>query len=281
MNGKFERVAIVTGGARGMGREMTLGLLGRGAAVVAADLHAEGLAELVSIAKERGHGDLLLPVQFDLSAPESAQKVVAAAVERFGKLDILVSNAGIGQAVMWPDDWKKPVKTWDIELHQWHTFFKVNADTHFLMTKAAIPLMLKQGWGRIVGVTTSLSSMLKRGVPYGPSKAAAEALLTHLARELDGTGITVNILIPGGLTNTNFVPKGAPFDLSKLIQPQVMVAPLLSLVSDEAANTTGMRFVAARWKAQSPFADNIAAAGAPIGWSTAGSEAVRPAREEK
>jgi len=281
MKNNFKRVAIVTGGARGMGREMTLGLIEKGIAVAAADMHSGGLVELQEMVAAGGGENLLLPVLSDLTEPDAADKLVQKTFQHFGRVDIVVNNAGIGQAVMWKDDWKKPVKVWEVEPHQWRTFFQINSDAHFLMVRAAVPLMIKQGWGRIVSVTTSLSSMLKRGVPYGPSKASAEALSTYLAKDLEGTGVTVNILVPGGLTNTNFVPEGAPFDLKTLIQPQVMVAPLQYLVSEEAGDITARRFIASRWNADKPASENLAVAGAPIGWPITGSEAVRPVRTDK
>ena len=281
MKSNFKRVAIVTGGARGMGREMTLGLIEKGIAVAVADMHSEGMAELQEIVAKRGGENLLLPVLSDLTEPDAADRLVQKTFQHFGQVDIVVNNAGIGQAVMWKDDWKKPVRVWEIEPHQWRTFFQINTDAHFLMVRAAVPLMIKQGWGRIVGVTTSLSSMLKRGVPYGPSKAAAEAFSTYLAKDLEGTGVTVNILVPGGLTNTNFVPEDAPFDPKTLIQPQVMVAPLQYLVSDESDKVTARRFIASRWDPVKPVDENLAVAGAPIGWPMTGSEAVRPARTDK
>src|SRR5438132_7038777 len=90
-----------------------------------------------------------------------------------------------------------------------------------------------RGWGRIVNVTTSLGTMLNAGSPtYGPSKAALEALSAIMAKDLDGTGVTVNVLVPGGVTNTPMISDEAGYDRDKLIQPEVMVPPLLWLVSD-------------------------------------------------
>src|ERR1700747_3805634 len=95
--------------------------------------------------------------------------------------------------------------------------------------------MMRQGWGRIINVTTSLGTMLNAGSPtYGPSKAALEALSAIMAKDLDGTGVTVNVLVPGGVTNTPMISDEAGFDRTKLIHPKVMVPPLLWLVSDAA-----------------------------------------------
>ena len=86
--------------------------------------------------------------------------------------------------------------------------------------------------------------MLNAGSPtYGPSKAALEALSAIMAKDLDGTGVTVNVLVPGGITNTPMVSDEAGFERAKLIQPEVMVPPLLWLVSDVAGKVTGRRFL--------------------------------------
>jgi NAD(P)-dependent dehydrogenase (short-subunit alcohol dehydrogenase family) len=102
--------------------------------------------------------------------------------------------------------------------------------------------MMRQGWGRIVNVTTSLGTMLNAGSPtYGPSKAALEALSAIMAKDLDGTGVTVNVLVPG---NTPMISDEAGFDRAKLIQPTVMAPPLIWVVSDAASKVTGRRFLA-------------------------------------
>ncbi len=102
--------------------------------------------------------------------------------------------------------------------------------------------MMREGWGRIVNVTTSLGTMLNAGSPtYGPSKAALEALSAIMAKDLDGTGVTVNVLVPGGITNTPMVSDEAGFERAKMIQPEVMAPPFVWLVSDAAGKVTGRR----------------------------------------
>jgi NAD(P)-dependent dehydrogenase (short-subunit alcohol dehydrogenase family) len=109
---------------------------------------------------------------------------------------------------------------------------------------AVVPEMMRQGWGRIINVTTSLGTKLNAGNPtYGPSKAALEAFSAIMAKDLDGTGVTVNVLVPGGITNTSMVSESG-FDRAKMIQPEVMVPPLLWLVSDAAGEVTGRDLVA-------------------------------------
>ncbi|MPZ45019.1 MAG: SDR family NAD(P)-dependent oxidoreductase [Betaproteobacteria bacterium] len=133
-------------------------------------------------------------------------------------------------------------------------------------------------WGRIINVTTSLGSMLRAGFgPYGASKAAAESLTRIMAEELKGTGVTVNVLTPGGLTNTSANP-GAPFDRSKMIQPEVMGPPLRWLISDAASEVTGRRFLASHWNPSLPPVEAARDAGAPAAWDPGKSLPKEPER---
>ncbi len=270
------RVAIVTGGGRGLGRAMVLGLLQHDVAVAAVDRDATPLQEVSATARGDGRPAALLTITADLTLAGAAEQIGAQVLARFGRMDILVNNAGMGLSVLWPDRWIHPVRFWEIEPDQWRQFFTTNTDTQFLMSRMAVPHMMRQGWGRIVNVTTSFSSMLRSGhAPYGPSKAAAEAMTSIMAEELKNTGITVNVLTPGGLTNTSANQK-APFDRARMLQPAIMVPPLLWLISDAASGVPSRRFIAARWDLSLPPAEAAAVAGAPAGWPTTGAEALNP-----
>ena len=276
MKSDASRVAIVTGGGRGLGRAMVLGLLQNDFAVAAVDRDAAPLEEISVIAREAGHAAALLTITADLTLPGAAEQIGAQVLARFARMDILVNNAGMGMSVLWPDRWTRPVRFWEVEPEQWRLFFKTNTDTQFLMSRMAVPHMMRQGWGRIVNVTTSLGTMLRSGhAPYGPSKAAAEAMTSIMAEELENTGITVNVLTPGGLTNTSANQK-APFDRAKMLQPAIMVPPLLWLISDAASNVTARRFLAVRWDASLPPEEAAARAGAPVAWPTTGNEPLNP-----
>ena len=138
--------------------------------------------------------------------------------------------------------------------------------------------MMRQGWGRIVNVATSLGTMLNAGSPtYGPSKAALEALSAIMAKDLDGTGVTVNVPVPGGITNTPMVSESG-FDRAKMIQPEVMVPPLLWLVSDAAAKVTGRRFLGVHWDAALPPEQAAEKAGAPVTWTSIATMPITPNR---
>jgi NAD(P)-dependent dehydrogenase (short-subunit alcohol dehydrogenase family) len=116
------------------------------------------------------------------------------------------------------------------------------------MTNAVVPEIMRQGGGHIINVTTSLGSMIHAGFPTcGPSKSAPEALSAIMAKDLDGTGVTVNVLVPGGATNTPMISNEAGFDRAKLIQPEVVVPPLLWLVTNhlpgaDCCNCSGVPF---------------------------------------
>jgi NAD(P)-dependent dehydrogenase (short-subunit alcohol dehydrogenase family) len=160
-----------------------------------------------------------LPLQTDLTAPAAADEIAKATLARFGRIDILVNNAGIGPGAIRPDSWQRPLKFWEITPEEWLRFVAVHTTAPLALTNAVVPEMMRRGWGRIVNVTTSLGTMLNAGYPtYGPSKAALEALSAIMAKDLDGSGVTVNVLVPVGVTNTPMISDAAGFERDKLIQ---------------------------------------------------------------
>jgi NAD(P)-dependent dehydrogenase (short-subunit alcohol dehydrogenase family) len=215
-----QRVAIVTGAAGGIGRAMVRGLLAAGIRVAAVDRDREPLAVLAANANEEGNADDLLTIPTDLTSDSAAEEITKATRDRFGRIDILVNNAGIGPGAIRPDSWQRPLKFWEITPDQWRRFVAVHTTAPLALTNAVVSEMMHQGWGRIVNVTTSLGTMLNAGSPtYGPSKAALEALSAIMAKDLHGTGATVNVLVPGGITNTPMVSESG-FDRTKMIQPE-------------------------------------------------------------
>jgi 3-oxoacyl-[acyl-carrier protein] reductase len=125
-----------------------------------------------------------------------------------------------------------------------------NVNGVFLMTRAVIPHMLNRRFGRIINVSINRETMRRKGfTPYGPSKAALESMSTIWAQELEGTGITLNLLLPGGATNTGMIPDTFPeSQRTKLINPSVMGPPAVYLASDDAAGINGKRILAIEWK---------------------------------
>ncbi len=258
------KAAIVTGAASGLGRAMALGLVESGMDVVAVDRNATALAALAPVAAGKPGSLLSLPA--DLAQPDSFEWIVAAAVDKLGRIDVLVNNAGIGQASVRADQRRNPIRFWDATPEQWSRFLAVNATAPIMMARAVVPHMLRARQGRIVTVTTSLGTMVREGyLLYGSSKAAAESATAIMAADLAGTGVTANVLVPGGVTNTPLVGDEAG-DRRKMLQPEIMVPPLLWLVSDAAAGVTAKRFIAADWDRSLSPAQAAEKAGAPIAW---------------
>jgi NAD(P)-dependent dehydrogenase (short-subunit alcohol dehydrogenase family) len=232
----------------------------------------------VASAREQGKGNDLFTIQADLASDSAAEEIARATRDRFGRIDIPVNNAGIGPGTIRPDSWQRPLKFWEITPDQWRRFVAVHTTAPLALANAVVPEMMRQGWGRIVNVTTSLGTMINPGFPtYGPSKAALEALSAIMAKDLDGTGVTVNVLVPGGITNTPMVSESG-FDRAKMIQPQVMVSPLLWLVSDAAAKVTGRRFLGVHWDSSLPPEQAAEKAGAPVAWTSIATMPITPSR---
>jgi len=269
-----QRSAIVTGAAGGIGRAMVRGLLGAGIRVAAVDRDRAGLEALAGAAAA---GDALVTVPADLTEDAAPDEIIAAARGRFGRIDILVNNAGIGQGSIRPDNWRRPIKFWEVSPAQWRPFLAVHAVAPLALARALVPGMIEAGWGRIVNVTTSLGTMLRSGfAAYGPSKAALEAMSAVMASDLTGTGVTANVLVPGGVTNTGMVPDEAGFPRDRMIQPEIMAPPLLWLVSDAAAGVTGRRFLAVHWDPALPPEEAAEKAGAPVAWTAIATLPIEP-----
>jgi NAD(P)-dependent dehydrogenase (short-subunit alcohol dehydrogenase family) len=274
-----QRVAIVTGAAGGIGRELVLGLLGKGLAVAAVDRTAPGLDDLAQAAQQRQLGANLMTIEADLARDEAIEEIVSRARGRFGVIDILVNNAGVGQATMRSDNRQRPIKFWEVTPDQWRLFVAVHNNAPMALSRALVHDMMRQRWGRIVNITTSLGTMIREGSPtYGPSKAALEAFSAIMAKDLAGTGVTVNVLVPGGVTNTPMVPLEAGYDRAEMIQPAVMAPPLNWLVSDAAGGVTGRRFLAVHWDPSLPPEEAAAKAGASVAWTAIATMPIEPPR---
>jgi 3-oxoacyl-[acyl-carrier protein] reductase len=166
------------------------------------------------------------------------------------------------------------VNFWDVDAETVRRFLDVHAVGSFLMAKAAVPHMVEQGSGRIITISTSFSTMLDGGrTPYGPAKAAMEAFAAIMADDLIGTGVTVNVLIPGhphskrasAATDASRWPDGKR--VVPRVPPAVMAAPVVWLASDESADVTGCRFIATDWAAAPTQAQAIEASRAQIAWA--------------
>ncbi len=276
------KVAIVTGAGRGLGRVMTLGLLDAGASVAAVELDGPALEETQDAAedmiarKNLDAGERFNGIVADTTWNDSGPKIVRATTERFGRADILVNNAGTNIGLLRREGQPRG-KLWEVTPEEFRRIVEVNVVGTFLMTRAVVPAMLAQQWGRIINVTTSLDVMW-RGMmqPYGASKAANEAMLAALAQELEGTGVTANVLVPGGAADTRMVSRVAVPDRATLIAPEVMVEPLIWLCSNASDGVNGRRFIAAKWDTKVPPEQAAKNAAAPAAWPQLGIQAINP-----
>ena len=272
------KVAIVTGAASptGLGRNMTEALVQAGARVSMMDINPDWLGQSANDLREIGGDECVMTQVVDVSSPQEAEEAVARTIAEMGGLHILLNNAGIApRNMLMGGDARNHF--WEVPAAEWDRVMTVNAGGPFYMCRAVVPHFLAQGWGRIIGVTTSLNTMYNPGgAPYGPSKAAHEAMIAMASRELEGTGVTVNVLVPGGMSNTNLIPDDTAHSREALIQPDVMRAPVVWLASEASDGINGQRFIGYFWDESLPLEERIERAGAPAAWPQLGAQAVRP-----
>lgn len=259
------KVAIVTGGGRGLGRSMALGLVEAGYRVAITAARRRDEIEAVTAAVPAGR---MLPVLADVTDDRACAALVKKVEARLGPVEVLVNNAGRGMRFVSERFLGEPTRFWETDPETWRMITDTNVNGPFLMARAVVPGMLARRWGRIVNVSMNRETMRRRGFsPYGPSKAALESETAIWAQDLAGTGVTVNALLPGGASDTGMIPAGIPAGLrARLIPPEIMVSPLLWLVSDAARHVTGWRFNASRWDDNLPAEAAAARAGEPAGW---------------
>ena len=263
------RVAIVTGGGRGLGRAMALGLARAGAhVVITAAREKSEIESVVNEVLQVCGENRALPLIADVTNEGECGRVVETTVGRFGRLDILVNNAGRGMKYVSESFQTEPTKFWETDPQTWRMVIDTNVNGPFLMARCAVPVMLKAGWGRIVNISMNRETMRRRGFsPYGPSKAAIESETIIWSQELADTGVTVNALLPGGAVLTGMISEQVSSEVRKaLLDPAIMVAPLLWLVSPESDGMTGHRFVATRWRSDCSAREAAAAAMEGAGW---------------
>ena len=162
----------------------------------------------------------------------------------------------------------EPTRFWEVAPQTWRMVIDTNVNGPFMMARSAVPVMLEAGWGRIVNVSMNHETMRRRGFsPYGPSKAALESETIIWSQDLAGTGVTVNALLPGGATLTGMIPDGVPDEArSALLDPAIVVPPLLWLVSQDSDGITGRRLVATKWQTDQGGKEATEAAIEPAGW---------------
>jgi NAD(P)-dependent dehydrogenase (short-subunit alcohol dehydrogenase family) len=244
------KTAIVTGAGRGIGRSMALGLARAGTnVVITAARHRDEIDHVAAEGAKFNDTGVIRPMLADVANEADCDRVVKATLDEYGGVDILVNNAGRGMRFVSEKFFDTPTKFWETDPAVWRMIIDTNVNGPFLMARAAVPHMMKQRWGRIVNISMNHETMRRAGFsPYGPSKAALESETIIWAQDLAGTGVTVNALLPGGATDTGMVPQDIPPHLrQKLLHPDIMIPPLLWLVSEAASGVTGARFIANLW----------------------------------
>ncbi len=239
------KVAVVTGAGRGLGRAMALALANAGAHVIAVAARRRDEVDAVAAQARK-----IVPMVADVSRDADCERVISEATKTFGGLHILINNAARGMRFVSETFMTNPSRFWEVDPDTWRLVIDTNVNGPFLMARAAAPEMIAAGWGRIINVSVSNDTMRRRGFsPYGPSKAALESETIIWAQDLAGTGVTVNALLPGGPTLTGMVPDSLPAERrTQLLQPDVVVPPLLWLASEKSDGVTGMRFNASKWR---------------------------------
>ncbi len=231
------RVAIITGGARGIGRAIAEKLSSLGASVVIADMRME-LAEATSAEVAQMSGRKVIPLNVDVTNGKSAAEMVERTLAEFGKLDILVNNAGITRDTL----------ILRMEEADWDAVLNVNLKGAFNCSKAVLRQMMKQRYGRIVNISSVSGQAGQAGqTNYSASKAGLIGFTKALAREVASRQITVNAVAPG------FIPTSLTNDLSdelkksilgatplgRMGKPEEIAAAVAFLASEEAAYITG------------------------------------------
>jgi len=234
------KVAVITGGAQGLGRAITLAMAREGAKVVVADLQA-GKAE--SVAHEaRALGAEALALEVNVASEPSVERLADETFKRFGRIDILVNDAGVYL--------KSPVVSKTEE--EWDRTLNVNLGGNFLCARAFVPAMRRQKSGRIISIASSIAHTgAKEFADYAASKAAIIGFVKALARELGPDGITVNAICPGS-ANTDMPRRHRSEEevmarlratpLGRVLEPEDIAGRVLFLASDAASYVTGQAY---------------------------------------
>jgi gluconate 5-dehydrogenase len=241
-------VAIVTGAGDGIGWATSERLADDVSHVVLVDLREDAV-----VRRAAQLGSAHLGLRCDVSSPEDIAGVIRTVVDRFGHIDVLVNNAGIGMRTVNRRFMTDPQPFWTVEPDRFRDLFATNVTGYFLLARAVAPVMAQAGKGKIINVSVSEATTRRAGfAPYGPSRAATDSLSHVMAADLAGTGVTVNLLAPGGGTATGMIPEEVGEDVrAGLLDPAIMGPPIRWLASADSDGITDCRVIATE------FADGV------------------------
>lgn len=233
-----DKVVIVTGASRGIGRAIALSLAAEGASV-AVNYASSGAAAEAVVAEIQAAGSEAIALQADVSKPDQVEAFIAAVMEQWGRVDVLVNNAGITRDTL----------LLRMDLEQWQAVIDLNLTGVFLCTKAISKIMLKQKSGRIINIASVAGQMGNPGqANYSAAKAGVIGFTKTVAKELASRGITVNAVAPGFIS-TDMTEGVKADDVMKFIplgrygQPEEIAGMVRFLASDPAAAyITGQTF---------------------------------------
>ena len=273
MNDLSGKSVIITGGGSGLGRAMVFGLAEAGANVCAAAHIAADLESVIEEASDRGACGKIITELVDLRKADACRITVERTLEAFGSIYGLVNNAGLTFTYIAPGRYRRGYSEKFYELSD--EIVQNVIDTNFIaadrMARLIVPHLIEQGTGCIVNVTTRVETMTRQGSsPYGPSKAALENASEIWVKDLEGTGVRVNILNPGGAANTPGFTTPEDREISSqavggMVEPEKMIAPICWLMSDAAIGVNGMRYDAWPWDPSKPPAEEAVRIGRPLG----------------
>ena len=251
-----DRVVIVTGGSRGFGWFIAEQLLRAGARVTLTGRNSESLADVRDEAKHIAGAGRCIAVAGDVTRPDDCARAVEETVREFGRIDVLINNAGRSYGEF-GDRLSKITPFQDVTEPQLRAIVETNLFGVFFMTQAAIPHMLKSNFGKVISISTSLLNMVRPGNSvYGSSKAALETAHRCWAGELKGTGVDVNILLPGGPSDTELItPAMVPGVVGeraggRLLPGDIIVPPAVWMCTDATNGMSGERVIARFWDEQ-------------------------------
>jgi NAD(P)-dependent dehydrogenase (short-subunit alcohol dehydrogenase family) len=245
MNGTdvADKIVVVTGGARGLGRAMVDGLLGAGARVAALDRSWEGVAL-------RGGPDAL-PLNADVTDEAGLARAFQATVDAFGRVDVLINNASYRQRDIEPSTLTRIL---DVPSADWRRMFDITTLGPLLVTRAFIRPMLAQRSGSIINISSHAGIQGRKGnQPYAAAKAALTNLSQTLAAEMQEHGIAVNIVYPAGARTTGFDEQVRARELATGVKFNVVpwrpegIVPLILFLAGCDAKITGRIFDQEQW----------------------------------